>query len=386
MERKGKILIIENFGADFFQSRLSLATALINQGFEVHALIPNDGFGDKIANEGVRVQSYSLDRSNKGIIQLLRLIFIYRQIFKREQFDLIHSFRFQPNLITCFAKLGLRNSRLVLHITGLGVAFSSKQFKFRIYKFISQVVYLFKLLICDYVIVQNPDDPNTLLAGKLFPRKICLIEGSGVDLKKYSKSQSAIRNELGFTPGDLIFTCVTRLIWEKGIGELLEAFDKIQISNTNCKLILVGWPDVDNPQHIPISYFSKWKNSKHVFFLGKRSDIQSILSGSDAYIYPSYYREGIPRSILEALAAGLPILTTNTPGCNLTVIEGVNGFLFEPKSTDEISRALNLLIRNIDLLNQMGHQSRILAENKFSMHVIVDQQILLYHRILNQSN
>lgn len=386
MENKRKILIIENFGADFFQSRLSLATALINQGFEVHALIPNDGFGDKIANEGVRVQSYSLDRSNKGIIQLLRLIFIYRQIFKREQFDLIHSFRFQPNLITSFAKLGISNSKLILHITGLGIAFSSKQYKFLIFRYISQAVYIFKFLICDRAIVQNPDDTNTLLAGKLLPHKISLIEGSGVDMKKYVKTNSTIRTELNLKPGDLIFTCVTRLLWEKGIVEVLEAFDRIYPSNPNCKLILVGWPDVDNPQHIPISYFNKWKNSGYVFFLGKRSDIQSILSGSDAFIYPSYYREGIPRSILEALAAGLPILTTNTPGCNLTVIEGVNGFLFEPKSTDEISRAVNLLIHNVEFFNQMGHQSKIMAEKRFSMDVIVDQQIQLYQRILNKSN
>jgi glycosyltransferase involved in cell wall biosynthesis len=309
---KGKILIVENFGADFFQSRTALAKSLINQGYEVHALIPNDGFGDKLVELGIHVNSYSLDRSNKGIIQILKLIFFYRQLFQREQFDIIHSFRFQPNLISCFAKLRISKSKLILHITGLGIAFSSSQFKFLVYKFISQCIYLFKFYISDVIIVQNPDDAKTLFASSIFPSKIHLIEGSGVDIQKFIKTESNIRTELGISKDSIIFTCITRLIWEKGIRELLVAFDKLIKLHPECKLILVGWPDIDNPQHIPLSYFNSWKDSTHVFFLGKRKDISSILSGSDIYIYPSYYREGIPRSILEALSIGLPILTTNT--------------------------------------------------------------------------
>lgn len=379
---KGKILIVENFGADFFQSRTALAKSLINQGYEVHALIPNDGFGDKLVELGIHVNSYTLDRSNKGIIQILKLILFYRQLFRREQFDIIHSFRFQPNLISCFAKLRIRKSKLIIHITGLGIAFSSSQIKFLVYKFISQCIYLFKFYISDVIIVQNPDDVQTLFASSLFPSKIHLIEGSGVDIQKFVKSESNIRIELGISKDAIIFTCITRLIWEKGIRELLVAFDKLNKLQPECKLILVGWPDIDNPQHIPLSYFNSWKDSTHVFFLGKRKDISSILSGSDTYIYPSYYREGIPRSILEALSIGLPILTTNTPGCNLTVNEGVNGYLFEPGSSDEILRVITQLLEEKDLLHSKAEASRTLAVKRFSMDVIVGQINLLYQNLL----
>ena len=381
---KGKVLIIENFGADFFQSRTALALSLINQGYEVHALLPNDGFGDKLVELGIKVNSYSLDRSNKGVIQIFKLIYFYRQLFKREQYDIIHSFRFQPNLISCFAKLRISKSKLILHITGLGIAFSSKQFKFLVYKFISQCIYLFKFCICDVVIVQNPDDTKTLFASSIFPRKIHLIEGSGVDIQKFVKSESNIRAELGISKDAVIFTCITRLIWEKGIRELLTAFDMLNKIKPECKLILAGWPDIDNPQHIPLSYFNSWKDSTHVFFLGKRMDISSILSGSDVYIYPSYYREGIPRSILEALSIGLPILTTNTPGCNLTVNDGENGYLFEPGSSEEIFRVVTQLMSEKDLIKSMAKASRTMAEKRFSMDVIVHQINLLYNNILKR--
>jgi len=119
-----------------------------------------------------------------------------------------------------------------------------------------------------------------------------------------------------------------------------------------------------------------------LFFLGKRKDISSILSGSDIYIYPSYYREGIPRSILEALSIGLPILTTNTPGCNLTVNEGVNGYLFEPGSSDEILRVITQLLKEKDLLLSKAEASRTLAVKRFSMDVIVGQMNMLYQNLL----
>ena len=116
MYNKGKILIVENFGFDFWESRKSLALKLIELGYEVHALIPNDGYCEQLGNLGIKVNSYSLDRSNKGIFQMVKLILIYRILFLREKFDLVHSFRFQPNLISCFFSMRSASNKLFLAV------------------------------------------------------------------------------------------------------------------------------------------------------------------------------------------------------------------------------------------------------------------------------
>jgi glycosyltransferase involved in cell wall biosynthesis len=382
MSNKGKILIVENFGFDFWESRKSLALKLIELGYEVHALIPNDGYGEQLGNLGIKVNSYSLNRSNKGIFQIVKLILIYRRLFLREKFDIVHSFRFQPNLISCFSKIGIPKTRLILHITGLGIAFSSNQLKYIFLRWVSQVLYIFKFSVCDKVIVQNPDDLKTLVANRLFSERSIIIEGSGVDMNKFIKSNSNIRGELGLLDADIVFLCITRLIWQKGIAELINSFKSIQRGFEGCKLLIVGWPDFDNPEHIPLSYFESLDKNSNIFFLGKRNDVVNILSGANVYIYPSYYREGIPRSILEALSIGLPVITTDTPGCNLTVVDKKNGLLIAPKSSIMINQALTWVMENKNKLNGMGVQSRILAEKRFSMDKIINQVVDVYSKLI----
>lgn len=382
MYNKGKILIVENFGFDFWESRKSLALKLIELGYEVHALIPNDGYGEQLGNLGIKVNSYSLDRSNKGIFQIVKLILIYRRLFLREKFDIIHSFRFQPNLVSCFSKIGVPNTKLILHITGLGIAFSSNQLKYLFLRWVSQVLYIFKFSVCDKVIVQNPDDLKTLVANRFFSERSIIIEGSGVDMDKFIKSNSNIREELGLLNTDIVFLCITRLIWQKGILELINSFKSIQKDFEGCKLLIVGWPDFDNPEHIPLSYFESLDKTSNIAFLGKRNDVVNILSGADVYIYPSYYREGIPRSILEALSIGLPVIATNTPGCNLTVDDEINGLLIEPKSSAKIYGAVTWIMKNKNKLKEMGRQSRLLAEKRFSMNIIFSQIIDVYTQLL----
>lgn len=382
MINKPRILLVENFGSDFWISRISIAKMLIEKGYEVHALIPNDGFGDKLRSLGIIVNSYSLNRSNKGLIQVLRLFIIYRRLIIREKFDIIHSFRFQPNLICSLAVLGIKDVKLIIHITGLGIAFSSSKFKYQLLRFLSQLIYIFKFFISCKIIVQNPDDRSTLWASSFFPNRITLIEGSGVDIDQFVMSTSTIRNEFCINKEILVFTCVTRLIWEKGIHELIIAFNKLKLTNANCVLLLVGWPDLDNPQHVPLSYFESLVPDGNIKFLGKRQDIVNILSGSDCFIYPSYYREGVPRSVMEALSVGLPIITTDTPGCRLTVENNTNGLLIAPKSFNSIHDAVNILSQNKSVLLEMAKSSRHIAENKFSTKLVISKLELIYGSLL----
>ena len=142
-----------------------------------------------------------------------------------------------------------------------------------------------------------------------------------------------------------------------------------ELKNLDLKLLIVGWADKDNPQHVDQEYIDSFYDVGQISFLGKIEDVRNVLSLSDVFIYPSYYREGIPRGILEALSMGLPIITTNTPGCNLTVENKKNGFLIKPKSSKAIQESVLKILEKKNL-NSMGDESRNIANEKFSNEII----------------
>ena len=145
-----------------------------------------------------------------------------------------------------------------------------------------------------------------------------------------------------------------------------------ELKNLNLKLLIVGWADKDNPQHVDQGYIDSFQDEGHISFLGKIEDVRSLLFLSDVFIYPSYYREGIPRGILEALSMGMPIITTNTPGCNLTVQNKINGFLIKPNSSKAIQESVLKILEKKNL-NSMGDESRNIANEKFSNEIIFSQ-------------
>ncbi len=374
-----KILLIENGGRDFYLSRLSYAHFLIEKGFKVYALIPQDEYVEKIRENGIEVISYPFDRKNKGVFQILKLIFLYRKTIRKNDIDIIHSFRFQPNLINVFSSLFTKR-QVVLHITGLGITFSVKSFKYRILKWISKVLYFFQFIRANTIIVQNPDDANDFIGKNLFKHKTHLIKGSGVNTTLFCPlPNKPIRNSAAVNR--IKFICVTRLLWEKGIKELTEAFLQLpeEIAD-KAELSVVGWPDPDNPRKVTDSFIESFNGHKTIHFPGKSENVAALLQQSDVFIYPSYYREGVPRSVLEAMAVGLPIITTDIPGCNLTTINGFNGFLIQPNSSKAIKDAVIEIVSNPQLIESMGTNSRAKAIEEFSDAVIFDEILALYKK------
>ncbi len=377
---KGKILLIENSSADFYKARIPLYKYLSKEGYDVCALVPNDGFIEKIEAADVKVIVYELNRRDKGLIQLVKLIWLYRKIIKSNDFDLIHSFRFQPNLINVVANFFNRR-KVILHITGLGIAFSNPSIKYVFLRIVSQVLFQLKLLRANKVVVQNEDDANDIWFGRLWKKRLAVIPGSGVDTTQFSIdtfNKQELRLQHGVTT-QRIFICVTRLIWEKGIKEMVDAFELLHQKDASVRLWIVGWSDIDNPRHVDAEYINRFKNHPAIVFLGRQKDVRSLLATADVFLYPSYYREGIPRGILEALSMQLPVITTNMPGCKLTVRNGWNGFLITPCSVDAIVTSVEMMQKEQNL-DQWGLNSRILAENKFSDNLIFMQIAELYKR------
>ena len=372
-----KIVLIENFGSDFYNARLAYSKYLISLGHKVYTLVPNDDYANKIEKEGIEVIKYDFSRKNKGILQLYRLAVFFNKIFNDYDIDIVHSYRFHPNLLNILSNL-LSKRKVILHVTGLGLAFSNSAFKYLLLKVISQFIFLFKFIFCDVIIFQNYDDPKDLWFSFLAKNKIKVVEGSGVDtlsFKKDDEERQKVRDSMKISDNELVFICTTRLLWEKGIKEMVTAFETLKLENVI--LLIVGWSDSENPRHVGEDFIEKYSNRRDIQFLGKRIDVKSLLNASDVFLYPSYYREGIPRSILEALSMNMPVITTEMPGCNLTINEGYNGFIVEKQSAKSIVSVVKKVL-TISNLSELGSNSRILAESKFSREIIFEKIQNLY--------
>uniref|UniRef100_UPI0040483C63 glycosyltransferase n=1 Tax=Algoriphagus sp. TaxID=1872435 RepID=UPI0040483C63 len=266
--------------------------------------------------------------------------------------------------------------KVILHITGLGIAFSNSSLSYLFLRFVSQIIFLFKLFRANNVIVQNHEDAKDIWGRAVWKRKVKVIKGSGVDISYFNPSlfhKIDLRQKMNISDNEIIFICVTRLIWEKGIKEMVDAFQELNKELVvNPKLLIVGWSDKHNPRHVEASYINEFINDKNIKFLGRCDNVRELLALSDVFIYPSYYREGIPRGILEALSIGLPVITTNMPGCNLTVIQNQNGFIISPKSSEQVKEAVKKMIYKNNL-SEMGIKSRFLVEKFFTEDIIFFQ-------------
>jgi glycosyltransferase involved in cell wall biosynthesis len=246
---------------------------------------------------------------------------------------------------------------------------------------ISHIIFQIKLFRASKIIVQNPEDAKEFWFNRLWNKKIKIINGSGVNITFFDRSLTdkvVVRSKIGLKNDEIAFICITRLIWEKGVQEMICAFQDLQNHRNDIKLLIVGWADEDNPRHVSHSYINNFIGNESIVFMGKRDDIRELLTAADVFLYPSYYREGIPRGILEALSMSLPIITTTMPGCNLTVIENINGYLIAPKSAESIHTAVTKLVQDKHIIKEMGLKSRELAERVFSEQIIFAEIANLY--------
>lgn len=383
-----KIALVENFGADFVGARLRFAIYLKNNGVAVTAIIPKDGHKLLIEEQGIRVIEVGVNIRGKGVQKKIDYALKLKGILKEEKFDIVHFYRLQPNIIGTFIAGLFTKSKLVNHVTGLGVAFTSKSIKNRLQQFVIKFLYQFNnQFFKPYTIYQNNQDSCDL--GVL--KRIICIEGSAVNESKFNpqniklktENLGALRSGFGINSTTKVFIFVSRLLKEKGVLELIEGFKQALIlSNQPLKLLIVGWSDPENPSAVKtIELEHLIKGVDEIQFLGKRSDVDLLLQMSTISILPTYYREGTPRFLLESMAMGKPIITTNMPGCNHLVPTGENGELIMPKNINDIK---NSILRIIDRdLDQLGMESRKLYYNKFSEEKVYSKILKLYNSILN---
>ena len=244
-------------------------------------------------------------------------------------------------------------------ITGLGFAFQGDSFK---RKFLSKlVVFLYKIALkkSQAVIFQNKDDRDVFIEkGIVLRSKAYVVNGSGVDIKEYGVTE--------FPETHVSFLCIARLLGEKGLREYASAARIVKDKFPNAKFNLVG-PEDSSPDAISLKEVSRW--SDYVSYNGSTNDVRPYIEECHVYVLPSHH-EGLPRSTLEAMSMGRPILTTNAVGCKETVEEGVNGFMVPVGSTIKLAEKMIWYIENEDKIQSMGKESRSIVEDKFDVHKV----------------
>lgn len=381
-----KVALMYNVGSDFLYNRIHYAHYLQSLGYEVTAILPDDGFAERIEQQGVKVVSYQLKRNSANPLGVFSVYRFLKRHFIDHKYDILHTFRSQPNIIGSLAAKASGIKTVVCHVTGLGIIFSNTDFKSLILRFVNLTLYSWAFKSVNSVVVQNPDDYNDL--EKAIPsleKRLKLIKGSGINPELFDsdlvdeKVKDELRVEFGLTNKTSVITFVSRLLWHKGIKEIVDAAKIVYQKHPDVLFLMVGYQDENNPFSVDKEFIDSNNGKYGLRFIGGRNDVKNILAITTLYIFPSYYREGIPRSVLEAMSMKLPIVTTNSPGCSLTVDEGINGKLVEVRNSDSLANAILEILEDSPKQVQFGINSRDKLKNEFAEAIVFKQFEMLYH-------
>jgi len=359
------ILIISSELFSLINFRSSLIKYLIDGGHRVTVLVPKEKYNtevtiQKLKSMGVIFKSYSLSRAGlnpfKDYLSYKSICFVISQCKP----DIVIAYTAKPVIYAGMAMRHFPKISFFPLITGLGYGFTEGDgLKRKLIRQLMIILYRKGLKNSKGVIFQNPDDERLFYKLKIIFKNMSshIVHGSGVDLDLYPFSP---------LPKKPIFLMLARLLIDKGVREYAEAARIVKAQFPKAIFQLAGRLD-SNPSTISSNELNFWINEGSIQYLGEISSVQKIIASCRFYVLPSY-REGTPRSVLEAMATGRPIITTDTPGCRETVIHGKNGLLVSPQNSESLANAMiQLLEKNEDKIQSMGRESFILAKDKYAV-------------------
>lgn len=353
----------------FCSHRLDLAKAARDAGFEVHVATRVTDHGKVIRDAGFTLHEVQLGRRvGNPLGEILALIGLLRRVRPA----VLHNVALKPAVFGSLAAWLTGIPAVINAISGLGYVFINRQGAAKLLRplMIAAIRFLFGGK-GRHVIVQNGHDKaffDDLVGGE----RVHLIRGAGIDVDKFVPGPEQ--------PGRLVAAAVARLLWDKGIGELVEAARLMKAEGVPLKIALVGKPDPDNPRTIGEDEVRGWVAEDLVEWWGHRDDIAEVWRQAQIAVLPSY-REGLPKSLLEAAACGRPLVTTDVPGCNELVADGDNGLLVPARQAEPLAAALTRLAADPALRARLGARARQRAEQEFSSRQVIEQHLALYRSI-----
>lgn len=373
---KTKILFVANVDWFFISHRLVIAEEAKKNGFDVIVAAKDTGRSQEIIDKGIQFINLSFSRSGTNLIrEFITLIKVFK-IYYILRPDIVHHITLKPVIYGSLIAKVLKIKGVVNAISGLGYNFTEGR---------KSLVQKVMLLILKFgfnrknvvIIFQNENDQKELTElGVIHPSNLIVrIKGSGVDLEKFHESS--------FPSFDRIKILLPiRMLWDKGVKELREASDILNKKYyENVEFILSGLADEDNKAGVPASYLNDWQDGNFVKWIGYQKNMVEVYQNSHIVVLPSY-REGMPKSLIEACAIGRAIITTNAIGCRECVDEGINGLKVPVKDAQSLANAIETLVNNPNRIIEMGKASRLKAKKEFDINFVLQIHSQIYNQYL----
>ena len=371
-----KILLFANTDWYLYNFRLSLAKDLRAQGHEIILLSPPGSFQKHLQENGFQWISFPFSRQGINPFYEIWTLWQLIRIYHKVRPDIVHHFTIKPVIYGSLAAHLLRIRRIINSITGLGHLFIDSSPVTRLLRILAKQLYRISLRNTQ-AIFENPEDRDIFIKNRLLKTEQShLILGTGVDVEKFRPSNK--HNDVPI----VLFS--SRLLATKGIREYMEAVRTLKQNGFKARFVLAGKTDPGNPASVMDEQIESWDQSGLVEWWGWQEDMPSTLAQTDIFCLPSY-REGVPNALLEACACGLPIVTTDVPGCRDVVTHGVNGLLVPVRNAFALANALETLLASPDLRQAMGTAGRETAINKFSITKVNAETLSVYKMLLSAS-
>ncbi|MDD5130143.1 MAG: glycosyltransferase family 4 protein [Candidatus Omnitrophica bacterium] len=357
-----KIAFVCNVAYPFYIFRLG-AMRRLSKEYQIYCIASADGRVDDLRREGFKFVNVDIERKGVNPFRDLRLLLRLYKIYKKEKFSYIFHYSIKPNIYGSIAAAmaGICSFSV---ITGLGYAFSEKN----LVSLVVKILYKFVLIFPKKIFFLNNDDRDVFIKNKLVsPDKTFTLPSEGVDTDFYAPVLQVKASKSQF-----VFLFAGRFLWDKGVGDLVEAIKSVKEIYPQAELWLLGMIDKGNPRGIPEDVIHSWEQDGIIKYLGETNDVRSFIAQSDVAVYPSYYQEGVPRFLLESMSMEKPIITTDSVGCKEVIEDGKNGIMIKPKSVDSLVKAM---MRMVGLSEQeridMGKYGRQKAVQEFAEEKVI---------------
>jgi glycosyltransferase involved in cell wall biosynthesis len=368
--RMTKLVISSNTAWSLFNFRAGLIRALVSEGYEVVAVAPYDEYASRLATLGCRFIPLPMDNKGTHPGRDFLLLCRYWMLLAKERPAAYLGYTVKPNVYGSLAARTL-GIPVINNIAGLGVVFIKDSFLTKVVK----ALYRLALSRSFRIFFQNEDDRKLFIqSGLVEKEKTDRLPGSGVDLSLYvPKVQAPSSNVVdGEKKGTFRFLLAARMLWDKGVGVYVEAARLVKQRYPHVEFCLLGFMDVKNPAAISREQMSEWNDEGVIRYLGVTDDMKAALAETDCVVLPSFYREGVPRTLLEAAAMACPVITTDAVGCREAVDDEVNGFLVHPRDPNDLAEKM---VRMIKLSSEaralMGHAGRRKMELEFDEKIVI---------------
>ncbi len=357
-----KVAVLSSFTTSLMWFRLDMMKTFRDKGYEVLAVGEGseDEWAERFQAEGIRYRSIPVERNGTNPLKDIKTLQALRKLLKEEKPDKIFAYQAKTVIYGGIAARMNKIREFYPLIAGVGSVFLGHGLKNGIVRAILVTEYRLGMKKAPGYFFQNRDDLAVFVSNKIVkPERVTMLNGSGVDVERFHPAS---------LPEKPAFLCVSRLIKDKGVGEYLEACRGIRKKHPDVRCMLVG-PFDTNPSAIQPGDLQSYIDDGSVEYFGEQKDVYPFIAQASVFVLPSYH-EGTPKTVLEAMASGRAIITTDAPGCRETVTDGINGLLVPVKDVGALAGAMDSLIASPKQVEAMGAEGRKLAESKYDVKLV----------------